>query len=262
MGHRVFSEFLTASYSYLAVTDDFNHFMKCHGDDLKAIEEALTTPTGKYAVTRCGVRHCGTLRRHCGRNRRAKGVDTEQSVEVEFAVDVMDRYHRMVFHLYDLGLRLERYRKRMDGVDEDEDDDDDEEKEKEDLDHIGPDEVDKALQSDRDQIAQKQQQFAVAAPDIVVDQEGPNKFMIGAADSGKECLVEGIFREIGKEHGKEAVSKMEGYRNDNDFDSDAIEQDVDDLEHSNFYAAVSHKAAVETMKKLVATVQSMCSPQK
>lgn len=94
------------------------------------------------------------------------------------------------------------------------------------------------------------------APDIVVDEEAPNKFVIGGGESGRECLTEQMFKKIDNEHGREVVSKLNEYRVKENFDTDAIECDLEDLKQSNFHQNVEHVAAVKSMQKMVVKIQS------
>ena len=225
--------------SYENITDDFTHFVKMHQNDFDLIADALLK--GGYMDSPCDIRKCANLRRHCTRNQKVKGMQNEKDMHIEYAVNVMDKYHRMVFHLYDMGLRLKV--KEMEEAKEG--------------DHGIPDAVDKKLEAEKNLVAQKKKEFAEAAPDIVADDEGTNKFVIGGSVSGKECIMDVIYKAIEKKHDEQAVHEMEEYRKCNAFDSETMEEDASNVNDSNFAADLKKKVLVNTLRDLLGKIQSM-----
>ena len=170
-----FAEFKAASYRQM--TDDFTHFIKCHGDDLEEIAESIRK--SRNMAKSCDIGKCANLRREHGRRRRGKGRRRRvkgkkrgDNMHVQYCAEIMDRFHTMVHHLYAMGLRLEKG--RFDGVNGDDD-------EKGGFEHHG---VDRTLKADTDLIARRKRQFAAAAPDIAEEADEQNKFSIG----GGECV--------------------------------------------------------------------------
>ena len=169
IAQQQFSDFVAASYPQL--TNDYIHFVKCHEADLE--EMANAKRSGQHAMRRCDIGKCATLRREHGRRRRVKGRKKQrESVHARYCSSVIDRFHMMMTHLFEMGMRLEK--EAMIGVD----DDDDEKKEDGDGGNY------KMRKSQFATLARRRREFAAAAPDIADDDEmEQHKFTVGGGAS-------------------------------------------------------------------------------
>ena len=92
------------------VVDDTTRLIQEHSDD---VQQLYSEWTQKYGASKCTVSDCAKSTRHYGRGRRerlkSKGKTNEDDDDgfYPFYESIYDRVHNFVFHLYDIGLRVD-----------------------------------------------------------------------------------------------------------------------------------------------------------
>ncbi len=92
---------------YRLVLDDAAHFIKEHEDDIGRVHGEWTE---RYGLPKCSVSDCAQTERHYGRGRRDRkreSVGEEEDALYAFYESLYDRIHHYIFHLFDVGLRVE-----------------------------------------------------------------------------------------------------------------------------------------------------------
>ena len=92
---------------YRSVLDDTAHFIKEHEDDLERVRKEWTE---RYGLPKCSVSECAQTERHYGRgreDRKRESVGEEEDALYAFYESLYDRIHHYIFHLFDVGLRVE-----------------------------------------------------------------------------------------------------------------------------------------------------------
>ena len=225
--------------AYTCVLDDCAHLVKQHGDDIQRVHREAVE---HYGVVACSLSSCLKSTRHYARGRRNHKRDDADDAVFAFYESIFDRFHHFVAHLFDVGLRVDRQLVQVDKEEEEEDDQN--ESKSDDL-------VDAAFKKEKALIAQKK-----AACDIDLGrlQDAHNKFVIDVAEAanghsdgqGKMALTfsDALLQEI-TEHPD--VSQHDAVRLascliDNEYDTESIDADFQDVSASNICQAVQNAA--------------------
>ena len=97
---------------YHSVLDDTAHFIKEHGDDILRVHNEWTE---QYGFPTCTVSECAQTQRHYGRRSR-ESVDADDHALYLFYESLYDRIHHFIFHLFEVGLRVEASSLMEDGT--------------------------------------------------------------------------------------------------------------------------------------------------
>ena len=92
---------------YGSVLDDVAHFVKEHDGDIQRVHSEWTE---LYGFAKCSVSDCVQTERHYGggrRDRKRERESKEESALHAFYESVYDRVHHYIFHLYEVGLRVD-----------------------------------------------------------------------------------------------------------------------------------------------------------
>eukprot|EP01084_Bolivina_argentea_P285630 489856_1 len=94
---------------YKNIIDDYTHIISIHSHQLQQIHRQLTS--NKTNVTDvCNVYGCNVTERHYDNRRNAKNSNTDQKYgmdsKIVFYADIFDIIHNFLYHLYDIGLRI------------------------------------------------------------------------------------------------------------------------------------------------------------
>jgi len=237
----VFVEFMDTVYH--SVIDDTAHFIKEHSEDLERIQSEWTE---KYGFAKCSVSKCAKSGRHYQRGRREtangnKRVNDGDAL-YDFYESLMDRVHNFMFHLFEIGLRVNT-ESLMEEIGGDQ---------KEDvLDGVT---VDALFAAERDQIRMKRKECKLDLERL--DAEN-NKFTISqsATTETKVTLMDVLFDRVlrDKETTKNMVIRCRQFLDQNSYDSDALEWDIEDERDSNICSVIESqfKFAVDSMKTFI-----------
>ena len=95
---------------YVSVLEDAIHLVQVHSNDIKRINEEWIE---KYGLPKCTLSECTKTGRHYRRGTRdtltlqQSVSDHEDDALYEFYESIFDRAHNFVFHLFELGLRVD-----------------------------------------------------------------------------------------------------------------------------------------------------------
>ena len=241
MKRTLFVEFNEVVYD--SVLEDTTHFVAEHSNDIQRVHDEWTQ---RYGMKKCSVSECTKTARHYGRGRReqqSKGQDAVHS----FYRSLYDRVHHYIFHLFDIGLRVDMSSFALNAGGDDE-------KERESKGVT----VDEFFAAERDQI---QSQRDEANMDLDRFDEENNKFTIQmvAAMEGAVTLMDALFKKLAGNQviRNEAVQRLSHFVDDNSFDSECIEMDIEDLKDSNICTQIQSQIAIEMMADFIRTTKCM-----
>lgn len=105
MKRNLFTEF--SETVYIRMLDDTAHLVKDHEGDIGQIHMEWT---GKYGLPKCTVSDCTKSGRHYGRQRdeERKRVNQEANALYNFYESALDRVHHYIFHLFEIGMRVDK----------------------------------------------------------------------------------------------------------------------------------------------------------
>ena len=235
---------------YVSFLDDVSHFVQGHSNDINEIHEEWTR---RYGLPKCTVTECIQTARHYRRGNsermKTKEDDNEQNALYDFYRSEFDKVHNFVFHLYELGLRVDISKLNLneEGTDEKQ------------TEFKGA-KVDKLFAAERKHIKMRRKESNVNSERMNSEN---NKYTMQMTAT-KKCsitLMDALFAKIAKlkEVQTKTVQQMKVYFDDNFYDSDCIEMDIEDLNDSNIYSFIQSQRAVESMKKLVRITKRMNS---
>ena len=234
---------------YRSVLDDTAHFIKEHGDDIERVHGEWTE---LYGLPKCTVSECAQTERHYGRGRRDRkreSVGEEEDALYAFYESLYDRVHHFIFHLFEVGLRVDASSLSVGGGGGDE-----KEPESEGV------AVDKLFAAERDRIRSRRKECKV---DLDRLDDANNKFTIQSAKGteGGLTLMDALVRGVAENEnvGKEALRRMMAYFVQNGYDSDGVEADLEDATDSNIYGLVQDELAVQWMSTFIRTKKCMLS---
>ena len=226
---------------YLCLLDDSIHFVKEHDNEIKRVH---TEWTEKYGVPKCSVSDCAQTARHCARKREERKEEIEDSV-YSFYESIYDQLHHFVFHLFEIGMRVE-----MPSMTEHT-----EEEKEVNLDGVI---VDKWFAAERNRIRLRREECKL---NLNQSEEANNKYMIQIV-SGKEgqvTLMDALFQKLLEsiKIQRKALQRIREYFEKNAFDSDCIEMDIEDVTDSNIWNFIQHQATVQTMSDFIRSTKCM-----
>eukprot|EP01084_Bolivina_argentea_P263105 445202_1 len=88
---------------YSNMLEDYIHIIKIHNMDVHKIAYELTT---HYGFTNCVAKKCAKISRHYRREAPMNTGDLKQDDRLGFYYNLYDQLHYFIFHLYDIGLRI------------------------------------------------------------------------------------------------------------------------------------------------------------
>ena len=239
-------------HTYFQIVDDTKHLVEKHIDDLQII---CSEWTSKYGIPRCGVSECAKSSRHYGRGSREKMKgSTEQKSNADvlylFYESLFDRVHNFVFHLYDIGLRVDES-KLMGNIGAD-------------VDADAKDEfyegltTDKLFEAELDHIRRQRDQCHL---DLDRFNDTNNKYMMQSAKQ-TECTVtlsDALLHRLMKRGQmlSAKVQQMMVYFTQNEYDSDGIETDLKNANDSNICILTKSPNAVQWMSCFIRSVKCM-----
>ena len=237
-------EFMETVYD--SVLDDTAHFIKGHEADLQRVWSEWTE---LYGFAKCTASKCVKSARHYGRGKRnrqkEKMSDNDENALFTFYQSIFDRFHNYLAHLYQIGLRVDTETLFKKGNDEKEDGD------------LKGMTVDTVFAAERDHIKSTKKESELDFDRF--DGEN-NKFTIQTIENNTECtMTDALFDKLEEsadiEH--EKVQRLKEYLDRNQFDSDGVVADLEDVKDSNIGSSVQNSSVMDTMTALIRSIECM-----
>lgn len=117
IGQDSFIQFCQETYSNFL--DDYCHFIKYHNYHITQIKQELQS---KYSLIPCKINKCQVISRHYRpSNQLLRQNDDINDESYTFYIDCFDQLHHQIWHIHDIGLRVERKHRDQYSHDIDED---------------------------------------------------------------------------------------------------------------------------------------------
>ena len=228
---------------YPSLLDDIIHFVKEHENDIERVHREWTEI---YGLPKCTVSECVQTARHYERRRRERKRECNNNDEdavYNFYENEMDRVHFYIFHLFDVGMRVNTKSLILS------EDEDDEKK----VGSVGVT-VDKLFAAKRELIKMRRTECKV--PFDRFDEEY-NKFTMqsGHKQQGMTAM-DAIFDRLSEKQNvrKEILQQIHQFLVENGFDSDAIQLDLENMTVSNLCTFIQNPSITETMRDFIESV--------
>ena len=235
---------------YNMMLDDTIHVVNKHSDDVQQVQ---TEWTEHFGFPKCTVSNCVKTTRHYGRGRREMRNDMNGDDQLdplyEFYRSLYDRAHHFVFHLYDIGLRVDINSLGLNGGGSDEKE-------------AGTEgvTVDQAFAAERDYIRFRREECQL---DFDRFQEAMSKYTIQsmAGNKGEITFLDALIERLEKVQSvqKQMLYRLRMYFENECCDSDYIEMDIEDMTDSNICALIKNEEATRIISAFIRTTKCMCS---
>eukprot|EP01084_Bolivina_argentea_P021973 40817_1 len=236
--HDELDKFFAETYDNFV--NDYIHIITKHGNDILKIGDELQK---EYGFEKCIVNKCVQLRRHYyehSKNVTNKPKPVDDIEAPHFYIEYFDQLHHFIFHLYDVGIRIAI----------------DETKYNNDYENATNNCIDEIFAMRRDIIRSKRKEYS----DCIrrYDNEN-NKYNMqldlwhgkyNKDDTSNGTFLEGIFLCLTEDDNisDKLVIGLKKYLYDNDYDTDAIEHDLNDLP-SNISNYANEKLCIDLIRE-------------
>lgn len=233
---------------YQSMIDDVTHFIKEHERDIDRVHSEWTE---HYGFPNCSVSECAQTQRHYGGGRRDKKKENENDANDDalyyFYESLYDRLHFYIFHLFDVGMRVNASSLGLSG-------DGDDEKETE----IGGVTVDKGFAAQREHIQSRRKELKWGSERM--SPENTKFTMNMAMKQTGITLIDAVFKKWTKENiPNETLQQFHRFLEQNAFDSDAVEQDLEATAASNLSNMLQNQSIIDSITSLIHSVNCMYS---
>ena len=224
--------------TYKSVLDDSIHLFQKHSNDILQIHKEWTR---QYAHSKCSINECMQTNRHCSRRTKMQidqNFKSDEDYSYSFYNELYDRVHFYIFHLFDVGLRVEQGQWSIEQKDAEYEQDDGQQRVY----------VDREFAAQRNQIVSKKKNSGVQDLDIV-----GNKFVLQALQKQQGLTVtDAVITRLAENEttGTEKVERFQAFLDKNAVDSDAMEMDLEDLEDSNLNQIINGRVVVDLMQSV------------
>eukprot|EP01084_Bolivina_argentea_P160389 279301_1 len=242
-GEQIFADFCIESY--LNYLDDYSHIIQHHGDDLLNMALELRN---YYGFENCVISECRKVRRHYNPNIQIDKNDDN----TKFYTSYFDQLHHFIFHLFEMGLRIEINNNKYVA----------------DMDEIDYSCVDDEFQRRKDLIRSRRKKSGLHQQIMERYNNQNNRYNMHVDDghgiNHNESIkgytfLDGMARfiQFNENMTENELYILREYVVENEYDSDAVKQDLSDLyssngiygesELSNIYNKISNKLCIELM---------------
>ena len=217
---------------YLSLIDDTAHFISDHDKDIQRVHREWTELCG---LPKCSVSKCAQTTRHHGRQRRAQIMDSENGDELySFYESLYDRVHLFIFHLFDIGMRVNSSSLTPSAESQD---------------------IQFAAERDHIKIQRKKCNLSVDRID------GANsKFTIQITSERQGLtLMDALFNKLSEKElvQKDNLQRVYEFVSGNAFDSECIQLDLDDMRDSNLCTVIQDQSVIDFIAKFIRGIQRM-----
>ena len=224
---------------YKSVLDDAIHLFHKHSDDIKQIHREWTE---HYGLSKCSVAECTQANRHCSRRTQMR-IDTELRTDEDgaytFYNELYDRVHFYIFHLFEVGLRVEEGWWLIEQKDAEIEQDAGEQRVY----------IDRQFAAQRDHIVSKRKNDGDRGLNVV-----SNKFVLKTVQNQQgRTLTDAVIARLTENEASGSVEEVEHFcvfLHENAVDSDAIEMDLEDFEDSNLNLLINGAVVVKLMQSI------------
>ena len=204
----------------------------------------------------CSVNNCMISDRHCGIVDGKNGqidivVDDDESGIYYFHQQLFDTMHYFIGHIFEMGLR-EKPGDDSDDGDDDEIDDDDSKQDKWNL-------FDVKFKKQRNRISAIKKDLARFTKK---GEEEISKFIVQSLNvTDSDTFLDGFYKYIGDSDDKNEIKALQQYLNDQDYDSEAVQQDIcnddDNQSQSNILLPVQSENFKKAIYKIIQEMKRM-----
>eukprot|EP01084_Bolivina_argentea_P010361 19304_1 len=245
-------EFLNFSlHIYKGLLDDWDHFISKHSSNLQLMliaDELIKT----HNIKPCDMYRCNTMIRHYRRQEERNHTNSDRVDAKDgmyaFFVDCYDRFHHHIFHLFELGLRVNPMEQTI------------KEDKKHDYEDIKFKSIDKAFQKERD-LVRKFKKLS----DFTMYNEKNNKFNLKLnthqqmkTENTNSTFLDELYSFLeknGKIH-KSQIKSFAQYLRLNEYDSDAVRDGIDALNINHTHVTDSTALTlIHLIKKFIQNLQ-------
>ena len=171
-----------------------------------------------------------------------------QDAVYSFYESLYDRVHHFIFHLFDIGMRVDAASLTVDkGGNEDD--------EKQ-TDSTG-NEVDELFAAERDRIRSRREECNV---DLDRLNDANNKFSIQTTNVKQGVTqTDALYNELKEMVSKEKLLRIQHFLDQHAFDSEGVELDLDDINDSNLTKVIQNQSVIESIKEFIRIIKCMIS---
>eukprot|EP01084_Bolivina_argentea_P119542 211933_1 len=211
--------------AYPQFLDDMIHCIKMHSDSQQLMQIAGELQN-IYGLMPCDLSKCNKMMRHYRQNLSTKTKnnvdDVQDDAKFEFLTDCFDRFHHHIFHLIPMGLKLEPIKLEENKTLDDE------------MESLS---YDKLFEKMRDLIETRRKQCDLYL-ERYNDENNKYNMKISVQNDNPNSLEEHTFlsrlhifitSQINDNMTSDHVSELMDYIYQNEYDTDAVVQDFDDL---------------------------------
>ena len=236
--------------AYNMILDDTEHLVNVHSDDVQQIKREWTE---HFGFAKCAVSQCVKTSRHYGRGRREMNNEVNGDDEVakdplyEFYRSLYDRVHHFVWHLYDIGLRVDINSLGLNGGGSDEKE-------------AGTEgvTVDKAFAAERDCVRSRREECQLATDRF---EEAHGKFSIETVshNMNEVTLLDVLIERLEKMQSVQpkTVQRVKVYLKEESCDSDYIEMDIEDIADSTVCGLLKNEEAAQMISDFIRSIKCM-----
>ena len=229
---------------YQNVVEDTVHLVTKHDNDIQQIQKEWTE---RYGLPKCTISECTKTARHYGRQQRERNReqnDGDLDPLYAFHQSLHDRVHYFLFHLFDIGMRVQTPSMVLGA-----------ERTEENEMNLEGMTVDKWFAAERDGIKMRRDDSNLDTDRMEVTN---NKFTIQMVleQKGGITLRDALFLKLSEKIKvqRDTIYRIESYFEDNSFDSECIEMDLEDVVDSNIAKFAQNQAAVQTMADFIRSI--------
>ena len=233
--------------AYNMVLDDTIHLVNMHSDNIKLIQSEWIK---NFGFPPCSVANCVKTTRHYGRGRREKINELIGDGKVDpiydFYRSLYDRVHHFVWHLYDIGLRVD-----VNSLDLNVGGSDEKEAENDVV------TVDRIFAAERDQVRSRRDQCQLEL-DRFEEENGKYTMQTIAQTKAEITLLDALIEKLDKmENIQRSVQRLRMYFQDEACDSDCIEMDVEDVADSNISELIQNEKIMGSISNFINSTKCM-----
>eukprot|EP01084_Bolivina_argentea_P270582 460139_1 len=224
---------LFCNEKYKRILDDYIHLVMEHNDDLQQINSTLE---------KCDINKCLSCSRH-DIERHDRKDDSKNDLIANFYVDIYDSIHYYLLHLFDVGLRSRMNLIKYGGVSDNE-----------------------IFSELKNEINKKNKQFSSSSRfknndkfniklndnNYKINDLKPHNDSSNNENATETTFIDTMVDYIKKHKIKSTITqKLKQFMVENGFDSDAMENDVEDEKLSNIAAHISDNNCIQLIKQYI-----------
>eukprot|EP01084_Bolivina_argentea_P250258 419232_1 len=242
-----FNEFMNSYYEFL---DDYICLLLHYGDQLYDIQQHLIHD---QQLGICDILKCVYTSRHFKPRIHRRNQANKTDAVTTFYKEMMDSLHFYFFHVYDCGLRTNEEENKENYNDDNESEDT----------YIDPlfASISRTIEARQHNTRsfhrfQKNNKFNISIQHNQNDFNTYRATVFGNAEKA-ETFRDEIFKRLKRTGATNIViDKFKEIINSEEYDSEAIADDIMSINHGNIYKYISHRECIDSITKLIKAAQS------